>query len=314
MILSNPREISFHPFPEKGSFKEKIHFLLHFAVLAPSNMNSQPWKFEVKGNEVVFYPDERGWLKVSDPKQRELFISLGCALENFLIAAHHFGLQTKVKYQPDRIHVSIDRKDIQRNSCLFPFITQRFTYREAFLDKSVPLHVFKQMEDEIFSLSLITDKKKIKRVRKLSIEADMFRFIHPDYKSELLANIPIQRFEQNIVDFIHEMSHAVYDKEYAKTTLQQVPCFSVLSAKQDGPIAWIKGGQLLERLYLKAFSQGLCILPFSSILEVPLIRTKFCEQFGLTDEKIIQTFCIGYPENQSSKDSSSRIGLDQKLI
>jgi nitroreductase len=38
------------------------------------------------------------WLKVADLDQREWYISVGCALENLLIAAEHFGYGHLVAY------------------------------------------------------------------------------------------------------------------------------------------------------------------------------------------------------------------------
>ena len=34
-------------FPWEGIFREQLRFLLHYAVLAPSTHNTQPWKFDL---------------------------------------------------------------------------------------------------------------------------------------------------------------------------------------------------------------------------------------------------------------------------
>ena len=87
-------------FPINSSSEEKLTFLLNYAILAPSSHNSQPWKFNVTNDEILVFADKSRWLQVADADQRELYISLGCALENLIIAADHFGYNCSVAYFP----------------------------------------------------------------------------------------------------------------------------------------------------------------------------------------------------------------------
>ncbi|MEM9163218.1 MAG: hypothetical protein AAGC54_09135 [Cyanobacteria bacterium P01_F01_bin.4] len=75
--------------------------LVHFATLAPSGHNTQPWKFAIGENTIRLYPDFARRLPVVDPDDHALYISLGCALENLLIAARHYGLEADVSLFPD---------------------------------------------------------------------------------------------------------------------------------------------------------------------------------------------------------------------
>ena len=87
-------------FPNNSSSEEKLTFLLNYAILAPSSHNSQPWKFNVTNDEILVFADKSRSLQVADADQRELYISLGCALENLIIAADHFGYNCSVAYFP----------------------------------------------------------------------------------------------------------------------------------------------------------------------------------------------------------------------
>jgi hypothetical protein len=71
--------------------KEDFNFLVECAVKAPSGHNTQPWKFENAANEIIIHPDFKRALPVVDADNYELYISLGCALENMLIAAKQKG-------------------------------------------------------------------------------------------------------------------------------------------------------------------------------------------------------------------------------
>ncbi|RZN37990.1 MAG: nitroreductase, partial [Methanophagales archaeon ANME-1-THS] len=95
-----PWQINAQDFPAEGSPREKLKFLLRYAILAPSSHNSQPWKFHIRDSEIDIFADKGRWLKVADADQRELHISVGCALENLLIAAEHFGYAHREEYFP----------------------------------------------------------------------------------------------------------------------------------------------------------------------------------------------------------------------
>lgn len=85
-------------FPDNGSSEEKGAFLLNYAILAPSIYNTQPWSFNVSGNEILIFADESRWLKIVDRNKREMYISIGGALENLIVAADHFGYNSTVSY------------------------------------------------------------------------------------------------------------------------------------------------------------------------------------------------------------------------
>jgi len=103
-----------------------IQGLVHYATLAASGHNTQPWKFVAQQNEIEIHPDYSRRLAVVDPGDRELWISLGCALENLLIAARAAGYASDVTY-PDAaefIHIRLIA-DTARGGPLFDAIPLR---------------------------------------------------------------------------------------------------------------------------------------------------------------------------------------------
>src|SRR5258708_36689401 len=88
-------------FPTGRDAAQKLAFLLRYAILAPSVHNTQPWQFSVGVDEIGVCVNTDRWLKVADADQRELHISVGCALENLLIAAEHFGYRCELDYFPE---------------------------------------------------------------------------------------------------------------------------------------------------------------------------------------------------------------------
>ena len=56
-----------------------------YASKAPSGHNTQPWKFHITDSTITVLPNLDVALPVVDRNNRELFISLGCAVENLCI-------------------------------------------------------------------------------------------------------------------------------------------------------------------------------------------------------------------------------------
>ncbi|MEK7531995.1 MAG: nitroreductase family protein, partial [Patescibacteria group bacterium] len=59
-------EIDYDEFFRQTSDRDRLKFLVRFAVLAPSSHNSQPWRFEVTENEILVKPDMQRALPKSD--------------------------------------------------------------------------------------------------------------------------------------------------------------------------------------------------------------------------------------------------------
>lgn len=67
------------------------------AVLAASAHNTQPWLFGVSDSRVDLYADLTRSTGANDALMRELYVSLGCALENLCLAAGARGRVTEVE-------------------------------------------------------------------------------------------------------------------------------------------------------------------------------------------------------------------------
>jgi len=80
---------------------DKAEFLIRYAILAPNSHNTQPWRFEITKESIQLLPDLERSLYYSDRENRELYISLGCALGNLLVAADYFGFNVRIEYLPE---------------------------------------------------------------------------------------------------------------------------------------------------------------------------------------------------------------------
>lgn len=71
--------------------------ILHYASLAPSGHNSQPWFVRVKNqNEWIIGADPKRRMPTVDPANREVMLSIGAFAENLDIAASYYGLKANM--------------------------------------------------------------------------------------------------------------------------------------------------------------------------------------------------------------------------
>jgi hypothetical protein len=76
---------------------------LHAAILASSAHNTQPWLFEPHEDSITVYADLSRNLGAADPFRRELYFSLGCAIENLYLAAFSQGFLAKIETANGRL-------------------------------------------------------------------------------------------------------------------------------------------------------------------------------------------------------------------
>ena len=184
-------------YPSRGAREEQLRFLLRYAILGPSNRNTQPWQFSVGRDQVTIHSDASRWQQVSDPHKRELYISLGCALENLLVALEHFGFGYVVTRSPGAEDESIAAQVAildhpvasPRSTNLFAVIVQRHTHHGRYRRRAVGASALRKLMEckvEHDLNLLLTPDGAIKRaVDKLMLQGDALAFANPRYRKEL---------------------------------------------------------------------------------------------------------------------------------
>ena len=90
--------LDINDFFKQSSLLEKNTFLTRFAILAPSSHNTQPWTFVSSREKIVICRNLARRLPVADSNDRQHFLSIGCCIENIVVAADYYGYVTKVVY------------------------------------------------------------------------------------------------------------------------------------------------------------------------------------------------------------------------
>lgn len=106
-VLGGATGPAYVPWDEwRGSDADGNSRPLRAAILAASPHDTQPWLFAVSGNVVAVQADRSRHLGTFDAFRREMHLGVGCAIENFVCAAHGFGMTTDVQPANGRLELS----------------------------------------------------------------------------------------------------------------------------------------------------------------------------------------------------------------
>ncbi|OGM94992.1 hypothetical protein A2524_02785 [Candidatus Wolfebacteria bacterium RIFOXYD12_FULL_48_21] len=118
--------------------RELIGKIIQEAINAPSGDNSQPWRFEVRGNEIDIYNLVGRDATLFNFKNRGDFLAHGALIENISIIAEHFGYEATVTMFPEQgrsdhtATVRLERTADKKENGLFKAIRERATNRKTY--------------------------------------------------------------------------------------------------------------------------------------------------------------------------------------
>jgi len=324
-----PWLVSPEDFDPAAPARERLTFLVRWAVLAPSSHNTQPWLFHVGDDEIWIYADHSRWLQVADPAERELHISLGCALENLLIAAEYFGFGTEVRIPTEEkrdgpvVVVRLGGTSTPsgfRSPDLLDCIPRRRTNHSIYDARPVPdevrLALLACNVESDLKLRLFDEDAVKRRVHDLVVDADARQFADPAWREELGRWIGQGAFGAPwLLAKMGQLAvtHVNLGRQTARhdaLVLMSAPLFGLITADADTPGSRVRTGQLFERIYLTAERYGLGLQPISQIVEDATSRA------GLVDlvpgAIPMQPFRLGYAEPE--KEHTPRRPLEDVLI
>ena len=317
-----PWAVSESDYPSEAEAEEKAHFLLRYAILAPSGHNTQPWLFRVRGDIVEIVADRTRALPVVDPDDRALIISCGAALETLRIAARYFGLGAATEVLPDPedgdllARVSLGQGDAPSDEEreLFGAIPERRTNRQAFEDRDLPDDLLDRLASE-------------------AVELDVWlHYVRGDYRAEIAglvgegdrAQMADKRFRRELASWVHAnrsrsgdgmrgygfgfgdlMSHmgplAIRSIDLGKgqaakdrVLAEGSPVLAVFGTASDGPSDWLATGRALQRALLRARATGVWSSFLNQPVEVAGLRPRLAAAIGRHDEHPQLIVRMGY--------------------
>lgn len=285
-------EVNFKDFYNQHSLLDQLNFILRFAVLAPSGHNAQPWIFSIKEDSILLVPELKRSLAKSDPNNRQLFISLGCALENILIAADYYSFDTEVEYFPKDhenavVKVSFCKRasDDASDDHLIFAIPTRHTNRNKYESQMPDEHFMdwlKGLNRENIKIDIIQDNTKRNAVADMSVNALIEIMDGKNFREELSPYLKsnftkskvgmtghghgmpdlVSLFASKIVR--HVNTKRLERKKDENIFKNYTPVFCVLSSKGDDKRSCVRIGQLYERIILEAEKNNIKTAPLAA--------------------------------------------------
>ena len=295
------------PFQTGAAVPAQMRELVRYATLAPSGHNTQPWRFAVQGNTIRISPDYARRLPAVDPQDRELWISLGCALENLVIAASAAGYAAEVTYptlDTDYITLHLARASAPIPAPLLEAIPRRQNNRSLYDGRPVLPAEAKKMEAVTsgagVSTLIFTDVAHKEAIIEYIKAGDRQQFGAPAFVAELVSWVRFNKPEAlHSLDGLYtrctgnpdvprwlgkRFFSAASAGSQADTSAQKARSSAgliVVAAAQDDKVHWIETGRLYERLALTLTALGIQVAFLNQPAEVPGLRSQFQSYLGL---------------------------------
>lgn len=320
--------------------KNDIYKMLHYASLAGSSHNSQPWKAEVYPNDsIAIFADSSRMLDVVDPTGRELFISVGAFIENFDIAAKALGYRAEITVNETGIDSSypaaciqlIKMEDIQNTSALRELelrTTMRIPFDTLTLRNEDRATLLSMVPDNIVFIpsnstegGFIAEKEleayTIQAYDKMAQDelATWMRFSSKDITTKRDGLTPAGMGITGLGGFIvtnfmkpdDSKKESFVKTGVEKTKLQVEHCggWIMITTDNDRVTEWINAGRMYERMNIACRSLKLGFHPMNQLVEVPEIEQEVNEKLA-PGRKILFVARVGYVKESTPPVSKRR--------
>lgn len=311
------------------SEKVPINFrgLIECATLAPSGHNTQPWRFRTSDHSIELRADLDRRLPVVDPDDHALYISLGCALENLVIAAEHDGLTATVdpcfkdSHEPC-IRIHLEPVEVNRDSGLYPALARRQSNRRRYDRRKIRDEELERLlqagrRDAVELRSFAVGSPEISPIIEFVQEGSRQQFSDHAFVEELVSWVrftrreakrtsdgllgpalgfpPVPRWLGRIL-----MTRLLSPDSEAKRQARAIDSSSHLLlfiARAHDKAGWIETGRAFQRLALTATMLGVAHAHVNMPCEVPAVRSRLAEHLGLANgEQPLLLIRIGYAQ------------------
>ena len=306
------------PFDRVSTEVARKRELVRYATLAANGHNAQPWRFTIHQDAIDIHPDAARRLPVVDPHDRELWMSLGCALENLIVAARAMGYAPEVTY-PDRadvIQVRLEASTAHADP-LFDAIPLRQTTRTDYDGQSIPTADLAQLQalplEPGVVLHVITDPAERETVLDYVSQGNLRQYADRAFVDELIAWLRFNKREAltsldglysrcagnpEVPRWLGQLAVAGTGPQQQADTdarkLRSSPAAVVIASETDTKTAWVRAGQVYERLALTTTVLNIKSALLNQPIEVADLRGQFQSAMGLSMSLPQLVLRIGY--------------------
>lgn len=285
--------------------------LARFATLAANGHNTQPWKFRLDGATVSILPDLSRRTQVVDPDDHHLYVSLGCAAENLLIAANSTGRSTELSFEDGpqtRIDISLGNGPV-RDVALQQAIPLRQSTRSEYDGQPISASEIKQLkaaaQQEGVSVLIFTEASDRDAILDLVVEANSAQMDDPAFVAELrnwIRMTPKQALETQdglfaactgnpvVPAWIANPMFGMFfqkdsENDKYRTQIRSSAGVAVFVGDAEDPEHWVKVGRSFQRFALQSTALGIRNAHINQPIEVAGVRSEFSRWLGMTDAR-----------------------------
>lgn len=286
----------------------RLRSLVRYATLAPSSHNTQCWRFFINAtrNSITVLPDFSRRCPKVDPDDHHLYATLGCAIENIVVAAPAHGLDAKVDLSTPSDGIIIDFTECKPHATpLFRAIPNRQCTRNEYDGKPLTSAEIKILENsgkgDGVKVVFLTDEESVKNALEYIILANTAQLDNPEWVKELKAWFRFGSVEAAIAgDGLYGpcvgspsaprwLGSRIFDivlRSSSENTkiLKQVQSsagLAVFVSEIDDPRHWVEAGRCYERFALQATALGIRNAFLNMPVEEEDIRPEFSASLGL---------------------------------
>jgi len=162
--------------------------LVRCATLAANSHNTQPWKFALSPAAIAIRPDFTRRTPAVDPDDHHLWVSLGCATENLVLAAAALGKRAHVGVGPREVRVALENA-APVGSALVDSIFERQCTRAEYDAQPLPNDTLDELERAAarrgVNVLLLTERAKIEGVLEHVIQGNSAQMRDTAFVQEL---------------------------------------------------------------------------------------------------------------------------------
>lgn len=286
--------------------------LVRLATLAPSSHNTQCWRFALEEQAVWILPDMTRRCPAVDPDDHHVFVSLGCACENLVLAAQAHGLNATARFDAERNAIRVALEPVAtpfQPSPLFQAIADRQCTRGVYDGKPLSGDELRLLEQAGTSggvrMLLLIDRPAVDRVLDWVVQGNTAQMADLAFVNELKSWI---RFNgaaavrtrdglfsaasgsPSIPSWVGDLafrwlltSDGENDK-YARQ-LRSSAGVAVFVGDAADKVHWVEVGRCYERFALQATALGIRNAFVNQPVEVASVRPRFSAALGLLGQR-----------------------------
>jgi len=316
-MFSAGKGIVYEPWTSWRDAHDPFERIVAAGILASNPHNSQPWIFRIISSSIDLFADHSLQIGTIDPFRREMYIGLGCALENMVLTAKAEGFASSLGLMPDpsndahAAHLEFSPASPNASE-LYSAIPHRHTNRAAY---DMTLHLPTETLDSISELVTSenvhllwftdeTAKEKFGQVAITATEAlindeqqsmDSHVWWRQDWSSlqEYANGITLDAqglnpFITQVAKFLpdgsREQNDQIFLKNMREINVPKSAAFGILAVK-DGKdnTQRLECGRIWQRIHLWGTTQGLALQPLNQMCERVDREAQLNDTFILTE-------------------------------